>query len=910
MLHIRHLTKYYTKSKPIISDMNLSFPSTGLNIIVGKSGCGKTTLLNMIGTMDQDYIGSIELDGVELSRLNNKKIAEYRSYDSSYIFQLNSLFEHLTVRQNIQLVLDLQQKDVDIDALLERVGLKGFANKKVKFLSGGERQRVGIARAIAKDSKIILADEPTSALDSKNGHKILQLLKEISKEKLVIVVTHDTKKAFVYADRIIKLVDGRVVEDKVINEIDKPAQPVVRKKPRGRVLFPIFMEQFRKSIIINLFVLLLVSAALGVFNIAKEQAKIKAEYDEFYDLQKDPANQFKEFEFDPMRALLTQEANDVNQFQVLKAGENMNKFHYFRNVAAIQNNLDDTDLEKLSSILKPYDVNTFDANYGGLIIEGISNRLRGQVTIMGTQRYWFELQRTTYTHLIHQEGNTYDIKYGALPKADNEILITDTIADNYLRNNRLDASDLSIMLDQDLTIHDIYGIGYRDLSTSSNGPSYDTGVTTYHTVPKTYKIVGIIDTHQLQYYDYRLDGNTYALAEGIYTQIGTASYMNELYMQPYGFVVLNHKLDAADEYTFTDFPVKMNRVLYRGQNLSSNPIEVNVFQGYNDYRGILGYEDNLQIDSKRRLYIKNDGLSELEGNQIIINRQLLERITGETWSESRILSSFESTIQGEEIALMFDTLLGMKEITFEIAGISKNGYSMFYVSTEVFHQLQDWNTPVSHSAVTIGLEGVTSKERLELIEELYRAGYVLSPKNRVPGAYLEFVPTQGEIEEIDEEGYSEKKNISLYHLFSSIYNTNDMDDMNATLEVIGSIANFVLFLSIILSLGFIYLKERRQKLNIMKLSQIGVSSKSIIWMNVLTYLVVAVLIGAVGYFATVYAIGYINSIFTLSIGSSIQVFRFRIIPTNTTVITAVLSVLITSLIGIIASAWIVLKSRR
>ena len=909
MLHIRHLTKYYTKSKPIISDMNLSFASTGLNIIIGKSGCGKTTLLNMIGTMDQDYIGSIELDGVELSTLNYKKISDYRRYDSAYIFQINSLFEHLTVRQNIQLVLDLQDKEVNVEELLEKVGLKGFADKKVKYLSGGERQRVGIARAIARDSKIILADEPTSALDSKNGHRILQLLKEISKDKLVIVVTHDTKKAFLYADRVIKLVDGRVVEDDIINQSDKEATPVVRKSAKSRVLLPIFFEQFRKSLIINLFIILLITAVLGVLNIANEQAKVKSEYDRFNELQNQEIPD-DEIVFSALRTLLTQEANGIHKYHVVKNTDKSEKYKYFKNATAFNNNITTSDYATIEKILGNYNLNYYNSNYGGLIIDEISRMTKETVTINNDPATWREQQRTTYSHYLYKEGNQYNLKYGRLPKANDEILITDSVADNYLRILEFDATDLSIMLNQEMIIRDIYGKGYRDLSTTNAVRNYNYNIPYWYTVPKTYKVVGIIDTNQLQYYNFSVDARSYYINDKIYQLSGNDKYLNPLYMQPEGYIVFKEELDAAEEYTLYDFPVQVNRVMYEGKNVSNGVVNVSVFKGYDDYRGYLGYYDNIEIDYSNRLYAKTAGVVELENNQIVISRELLEKYTGLTWTVASIRNNYATLIQGQEITLSFETLNGFKDVTFEIAGVSINSDTLFYVSKDMYRQIKKWNEAENYNALAVGLESLSAKERIKVIDELYEAGYLLNPISNIPGAFLEFFPSQGEIEIVDDEGFTEKKNISLYNVFSLLYNNKDMDSMNATLEIVDSIANFCLFLGISLSLGFIYLKEKRQKMNIMKLSQIGVSSKSIINMNILTYIVVALLIGFGCYFVSQFAINYINDLFTLTIDKGIVIHRFRVVQTNTTLITSILALVITALIGIIASVVIVKKSRR
>lgn len=898
MLEIKHLTKYYTKSKPIISDMNLTFPSKGLNIIVGKSGCGKTTLLNMIGTMDQDYIGSIELDGVELSTLSYNKITDYRNYDSAYIFQINSLFEHLTVKQNIELVLDLQDKEAKIDEVLEKVGLKGFENKKVKYLSGGERQRVGIARALVKDCKIILADEPTSALDSKNAHRILSILKEISKEKLVIVVTHDTKKAFQYADRIIKLVDGRVVEDETINHVEGDVKTYEKKQPRKRLLRPIFWDLFRKNLVINLFIIILCSAVLVVFNLAKEQRKIMDDYNQFYN----EGN----YEFNPLRTLSTHVANEIDFYNVVKAGQTDEPYTYFKKVSDKNGGLSVNDIEKVSNLFKDYNIHYGNALYGGLVIEDVSMSFKYSITIDGMSHYWNENQRTNYLYYTYNENNDYDLIYGRRPQNDNEIMITDTIANEYLLHNDLDNSDLSVILGTDLIIDDIYHVGQ---SAGNASKSY------FYNVPTPFTVVGILRTNQLQYFTYGKNEQSYLLVDKIFQQTRDSSYMNKALIKPYGYVVTMNHLDAYQKVQFYEEDLKLDSIYIGNKKLSQNT--VSTFHGYYDYRGLLGYEDNLVIDHDSRIVAKDNQKTELTGNEIIVSRDLLKLAYPDILNreDADIKANYQTQISGKEITLSFYSAKGIIDKTFKIVGVSKtsnNSNKLFYVSNSVFDEIDSFITPENNPSITLELKGVKAKERIKLIEQAFSEGYVLVPQYKMPGPYLEFVPTQGEVELQDEEGYLEKVNISVYYLFSRYYNNDDMNSMNSVLEIINSIYAFCLIMGIVISLGFIYLKEKRQKMNIMKLSQIGVSSGRIVVMNFISYVLVSLLIGGLSYILTSLAIDIINSYFVIDLlGNKVGLIaRFRLLLTNTTLITTIISTAITLILGLISSIVIVNRSRR
>lgn len=914
MLQIRSLTKYYTKVKPVISNLNLTFPSAGLNIIVGKSGCGKTTLLNMIGTMDQDYIGSIELDGVELSTLAYNKISEYRNYDSAYIFQQNSLFEHLTVGENIQLALDLQNKECDIEEVLEKVGLKGFSNRKVKYLSGGERQRVAIARVLAKDAKIVLADEPTSALDSKNSHRILKLLKEISKDKLVIVVTHDTKKAFQYADRIIRFVDGTVVEDEVTNQVEAKEIEVPHKRAKFRVVKPIFIEQLKKSFFINLFVFLLLTFALTLYNIAIEQEKVKVEYDEFAAWKEDDSTD-KDVLFSEMRTLMTQEANHVDLFNILKVTTEEDKYAYFKEQKEKDNNLTSTDYEEIESLLKGYNLMYSNPSYGNVAIENLSTAYKLSVEIDGMSYYWSEIQRTNYGYYIFSEDNEYDLLIGDLPKNDNEILITDTIATQYLLKNGLSTSSMEGLINFPITLYDIYAEGYRNMSTT--GIPQNVSNTYYYGIDKDYIITGIINTYQLDLYEYNSNKNQFDFIQEINANPNTnETYMNPGSNQPYGYIVFTKEPDARTTYAFYEVPLVMDSILVNGDSLGSSKAykQINTFHGYTDYRGISsGYIDDLQIDFNNRLLTVPSGISKLNDKQIIIGETIFSKLTNgrRFWRDQDKIDYYIENLEGTQITLTFNVNGLSQEVEFTIVGLaSDSSDGIFYVSEEMYDEVKSWEIANEYNALTLNLNNVSAKERQEIINKLYESGYILNPVKQIPGAYLDFIPGQGEIEIVDMEGFSEIKNISLYDLFSEIYNNEKMNSLNSTLEIANSIYKFTIFMACILSLGFLIIKEINQRKDVIKFTQIGVKTHTIVILNSIFYLVTALFIGFASYYLTQVAINYINSSFTLHIGTSGLVYRIRAIFTSESLIAPLIASIALFIFGIISSIGFVKKNRR
>ena len=180
-------------------------------VIVGPSGAGKTTLLNILGGMDTLTSGSVWLDGNEISKYSQKQLTSYRRYDIGFVFQFYNLVPNLTALENVELALQISKDPLDAQAVLEEVGLGERKNNFPAQLSGGEQQRVSIARALAKNPKLLLCDEPTGALDYHTSKEILKLIEDVNQKygNTVIMVTHnDAIKNM--ADRVIRLRDGQI----------------------------------------------------------------------------------------------------------------------------------------------------------------------------------------------------------------------------------------------------------------------------------------------------------------------------------------------------------------------------------------------------------------------------------------------------------------------------------------------------------------------------------------------------------------------------------------------------------------------------------------------------------------------------------------------------------------------------
>ena len=229
MIKVNNLNKYYHKGKDneihVINNTNIVLPDSGFVVFLGASGSGKTTLINVIAGLDKAK-GEITYDDITFKNYKMNKIDKFRRENIGYVFQNYNLLPNISVYENLRLVLELmnitnkEEVDERIDYVLDMLGMKKYKNKLASNLSGGQMQRVSIARALVKDSKIIIADEPTGNLDSENTIEVMNILKSISKDRLVIMVTHDKKNAEFYADRIVSIKDGAIESDVEAEEIE------------------------------------------------------------------------------------------------------------------------------------------------------------------------------------------------------------------------------------------------------------------------------------------------------------------------------------------------------------------------------------------------------------------------------------------------------------------------------------------------------------------------------------------------------------------------------------------------------------------------------------------------------------------------------------------------------------------
>lgn len=221
MLQLKNITKSYKTgefTQVALDKVNLNFRESEFVAILGQSGSGKTTLLNIVGGLDQYDSGELIINGQSTERFKDSEWDAYRNNSVGFIFQSYNLISHLSITDNVEMGMTLSgvssaEKHRKALEVLEKVGLKDHVHKKPNQLSGGQMQRVAIARALANNPDIILADEPTGALDSETSEQIMELIKSIAEDKLVIMVTHNPELAENYADRVIRFSDGHAISD-------------------------------------------------------------------------------------------------------------------------------------------------------------------------------------------------------------------------------------------------------------------------------------------------------------------------------------------------------------------------------------------------------------------------------------------------------------------------------------------------------------------------------------------------------------------------------------------------------------------------------------------------------------------------------------------------------------------------
>ena len=228
-VELKGVKKIYRMGEVVIKavdNMNFSIEKGEFVVIVGPSGAGKTTVLNILGGMDKATEGQVLVDGVDVAGFDNRRMTKYRREDIGFVFQFYNLVQNLTALENVELAIQICKDHLDAREILAEVGLKDRMDNFPSQLSGGEQQRVSIARALAKNPKLLLCDEPTGALDYQTGKAILKLLQDTCRERgmTVVVITHNSALTPM-ADRVIKIKNGQV-SSMSVNENPTPVEGI------------------------------------------------------------------------------------------------------------------------------------------------------------------------------------------------------------------------------------------------------------------------------------------------------------------------------------------------------------------------------------------------------------------------------------------------------------------------------------------------------------------------------------------------------------------------------------------------------------------------------------------------------------------------------------------------------------
>lgn len=453
MLEIKNINKSYKvgeHKQKVLKDVSIKFRENEFVSILGQSGSGKTTLLNLIGGLDRYDTGDIIINGKSTKHFKDKDWDAYRNNSIGFIFQSYNLINHISILDNVEMGMTLSgvskkiRKERAIE-VLKKVGLEEHINKKPNQLSGGQMQRVAIARALANDPDIILADEPTGALDSKTSKSIMNLIKEISKDKLVIMVTHNEEIAFEYSSRIIKLSDGVIIEDsKPVKEVDSENNYKLKKTSMS---FITALNLSLRNIITKKGRTLLTAFAssIGIIGIAL-----------ILSLSNGFDKQIEKFENDTLTnypitiSKGTMENTDeaMSLFTSSNGKYSDEKYIYKQKIDLEKmthiNNIDEDYLNYLDSI----DKNLIDGiSYTRLSVMGINLLVKGKNTKMvsfGTSLNSVMTIPKSFDEENNYLKNNYDLLYGKFPKEATDVLLVissdNEVSEKVLENLGLDVN--------------------------------------------------------------------------------------------------------------------------------------------------------------------------------------------------------------------------------------------------------------------------------------------------------------------------------------------------------------------------------------------------------------------------------------------------------------------------------------
>lgn len=466
MLTIKNIYKSYglkDSKYSVLKDINLSFRPNEFVAILGPSGSGKTTLLNILGGLDQYDSGDLIINGKSTKKFKDKDWDSYRNKSVGFIFQSYNLISHISILSNVEMCLTLRNTSKSVARkkaieALERVGLKDHIHKKPNQLSGGQMQRVAIARALVNNPDIILADEPTGALDSKTSTQIMELIKDISKDKLVIMVTHNENLADIYASRIIKLSDGVIISDSNPYETKEETDLYTLPKTKMSLLTALGLSLNNIKTKKGRTLLTSFAASIGIIGISLVLALSNGFQIQIDDFEKNTLTQ--------MPIYITPEATDLKSEMALELGNGEDEYPSDNIIKKYQYTVANAHKNKITSDYINY-INSINNDYLNGVGYGYNANMNVIIkndTIDYFNNNYIETSFSTNgTSDIIKEN--YDLLSGRYPKNSHEALL---IVDTYNRLYPYLYKDLG--LKENSTFDDVIG---KELQVVSNNNFYE-----------------------------------------------------------------------------------------------------------------------------------------------------------------------------------------------------------------------------------------------------------------------------------------------------------------------------------------------------------------------------------------------------------------------------------------------------
>lgn len=872
MLELKNISKVYKQkgaSVNALNNINIKFADTGLVFLLGKSGSGKSSLLNIIGNLDKQTSGEILLDGNNVSKFKGRKLDSYLNSYIGFIFQDYNLIDEYNVYKNIDIALSLQRKKKNkenINKILEIVGLTGLGNRKTNELSGGQKQRVAIARALSKDSKIILADEPTGNLDTETSHQIMSLLKQISKEKLVIVVTHDIDLARNFADRIIQIQDGVIYNDTAPCITDIPTKELKLKKNRLSFFKSLQLslrnlknKKFRMAITILLttvsITMLGFSYMLTNFNIPYTHAK----------------------------ALIDNNETKVEMYKAING-----KVY---TPDSMIGNYTNKDLETLSEKLSKYDIKF--AKQSNIIENDELLKINLNYDKKFEKNYVSYAYYSVYTSsskFVELTGNEAFKVLGRLPEQANEILIHKIYAD-YI----IELGLVNYDYDKDNELVPVY-LNFNSYDEILNN-DYEIDFGTNHL-----KVVGIIDEDLSKYESLKKIKLDQALAE-----------KNKLYQE------LNGKYkDKMPIYVNKDF---FNLEFQENKKLDYSLYSYNLLEETN--KTYMSGVTFIKLDKEKEIYdgVSTKRISNLNDNEIIINEVFLNYLDPNVSDElsnyinkqekeyEKKLKEREDKIRQQEEALLENPELVFEEIP-EVSAIDYYKLNVQYLKDYII------NSNLIGKEITIQINDLHNRLGEEDIAtyKVKIVGFALP--SRTDDSYIQCNLSNNIIDKYIRENnnvaytyFYEDDTKILEKLFTEFDNKNykietvysdSMTSLNKVVKKVSKVCRYLSIIffvfSIILLMNFVISSINKNKRTIGILRALGTSKKDVYKIFILESLIIGLVSSFLAVILVLSLKNYCNTLISKDLFFTASVLIFKVEIIYVILLTVLMTVLIATLL--------------